>query len=183
MSKPTKQGRPKKFDDREDLPTATSGYYVKRAKPSVVDSVTSWIDGTDANYQYIGIGNPKERVAEHERRGNYDPDRDHVEVIEMKEDATYDELRAWEKEKIAQHNPVKNQTTGGEGRTPDEFRSGHFEGDMAAKERIQGSDYDDSDDSDDSDEGECSHCWNLAALACPNACCANCCPGCDRHGW
>lgn len=180
MAKPTKQGRPKKFDDRKDLPSETSGYYVKRAKPSVVDSVTSWIDGTDANFQYIGIGNPKQRVAEHERNGTYDPERDHIEVIEMKDDATYDELRTWEQEKIAAHNPVKNKSPGGEGRTPDEFRSGHFEGDMAAKERIQGS-Y--SDDSDDSDEGECSHCRNLAALACPNACCANCCPGCNRHGW
>ena len=100
-----------------------------------------------------------------------------IEVIEIKDDATFDELREWEREKIARHNPVKNQTQGGEGRTPDEFRSGHFEGDMAAKERGDGG-Y-----SDDSDEGECRHCYNLAALACPNDCCSECCHGCDRHGW
>ena len=109
MAKPTKVGRPKKFEDRKDLPSETGGYYVKRANPSVVDSVTSWIDGTDANFQYIGIGNPKQRVAEHERNGTYDPERDHIEVIEMKDDATYDELRTWEQEKIAAHRPVKNK--------------------------------------------------------------------------
>jgi len=165
--KPTRQGRPKKFEDRNDLPTETSGYYIKRDDPGVVDKVTSWWAETDPNFQYIGIGNPKDRMAKHEKNGTYDPDRDHIEVIPMKQDATYDELRTWEQEKIAEHRPVKNRTQGGEGRTPNEFRNYS----------------DDSEDSEDSDEGECRHCWNPAALACPNGCCGDCCSGCNRHGW
>ena len=189
MAKPTKQGRPKKYDDRKDLPTETSGYYIKRDEPGVVDNVTSWWNETDPNYQYIGIGNPKERVAEHERNGTYDPERDHIEVIPMKDDATYDELRTWEQEKIAEHSPVKNKTPGGEGRTPGQFRNCQFNvyanvyHDDDDEDEDDDDWYDDDEDDDDDDDDECVYCTNLAAVACPNGCCASCCSGCDRHGW
>jgi len=143
---PTKPGRPRRFNDRKELPTETSGYYIRRANPTAWDRTHSWLNETNPDRRYIGIGNPRERLAEHERAGRYDPNRDHIEVIPMKEDATYDELRDWERKKIALHRPVHNKSPGGEGRPPGHLRSFVVDG-------IDRYEDDDDDDEWDDDDG------------------------------
>ena len=136
------------------------------------DKASSWWHETNPEQRYVGIGNPHERAKEHELKGRYDPERDHFEVIPMKDDATFDELRQWERDKIAKHRPVHNSSRGGEGRTPGHLRNCSY-----------AHDYDDDDYYDDDDDLGCAYCTNSAALACPHQCCASCCKGCSRHGW
>lgn len=75
----------------------------------------------ERKYKYTGIaGDLQERAKEHRASGKFE-DGDRIAPLMVKKGASYDDLRDWERRKIAKHKPYANKTKGGEGRPIDQL--------------------------------------------------------------
>lgn len=68
---------------------------------------------------YIGITSKlRTRVRQHHRTGNFDPVAHHLQFQLASKGVTWDELMAWERRKIRDHQPTGVTYAGGNGRRP-----------------------------------------------------------------
>lgn len=106
---PFPPGRPLRFNSIDDVPDDLKGVYR--------------IERADNSHKYHGLGagekGVKDRLGKHAKSGLFDSGAgDRIRVQRAGPDATYDDIRNKERQKIAEHKPTHNKTKGGEGRPP-----------------------------------------------------------------
>ena len=126
-----KSGRPQRFNNPSEIPSGKAGIIRwKNDSPGVGRKVKAWAKGKNANETYTGLAttDARKEAQQHVRRGVANPKKgDHIEFQEAhgpRDRQQVEEIRAKEKAKVKERNPMNNSRGGGGGRNPGHYSEG-----------------------------------------------------------